>query len=110
MVLFYVFSVFPSIAHRRFEQGSFSGTSPCLELSIFITMGLVVSSFALPIVLARAATVSQTHSLVFQREFLCFFFLVIRSFSDQIRCLLFDVGRKCGGLFNHFRFLSAIRR
>jgi len=57
VVLFYVFSVFPSIAHRRFEQGSFSGTSPCLELSIFITMGLVVSSFGLPIVLARAATI-----------------------------------------------------
>lgn len=40
------------IARRYTEhQGS---TNACLETAIFITMGLVVSSFALPIVLARS--------------------------------------------------------
>lgn len=40
------------IARRYTEhQGP---TNACLETAIFITMGLVVSSFALPIVLARA--------------------------------------------------------
>lgn len=39
------------MARRYSEQGS---SNACMETAIFITMGIVVSSFALPIVLARA--------------------------------------------------------
>lgn len=77
VVLFYVLSVFPTIAARRFSQDSFTGTSPCLELSIFITMGFLISSFALPIVLNRAGEVSRmsnrigiVHSCIYNFLFL----------------------------------------
>ena len=39
---------------RRYSQDSGSPSNPYLELAIFLTMGCVVSSFALPIVLARS--------------------------------------------------------
>jgi len=54
VVLFYVLAPIPTIIARRYTDDSGSGSNPCLELAIFITMGFVVSSFALPIVLARS--------------------------------------------------------
>lgn len=53
MVLFYVLAPIPTLLAKRYteHQGS---SNACLETAIFITMGLVVSSFALPIVLARS--------------------------------------------------------
>lgn len=53
VVLFYVLAPIPTLMARRFteHQGS---SNACMEAAIFITMGLIVSSFALPIVLARA--------------------------------------------------------
>ncbi|KAF2880909.1 hypothetical protein ILUMI_25267 [Ignelater luminosus] len=53
VVLFYVLAPIPTLMARRYteHQGS---SNACMETAIFITMGLVVSSFALPIVLARA--------------------------------------------------------
>lgn len=53
VVLFYVLAPIPTLIARRYteHQGS---TNACLETAIFVTMGLVVSSFALPIVLARS--------------------------------------------------------
>lgn len=39
-------------------QSSLSGTTPCLEFSIFLTVGFVICSYGLPIVLARADVVS----------------------------------------------------
>ncbi|XP_018324346.1 leptin receptor gene-related protein [Agrilus planipennis] len=55
-VLFYILSPIPTLIARRYNenQGSSNG---CMETAIFITMGLVVSSFALPIVLARVTTI-----------------------------------------------------
>ncbi|XP_011299901.1 leptin receptor overlapping transcript-like 1 isoform X1 [Fopius arisanus] len=54
VILFYVLAPIPTLIARRYTEDSGSNSNPCLELAIFITMGIVVSSFALPIVLARA--------------------------------------------------------
>ncbi|XP_037042960.1 leptin receptor overlapping transcript-like 1 [Bradysia coprophila] len=57
VVVFYIFSVCPTLLAKRSMNNSLSGSSPCLELAIFLTMGFVISSFALPIVLARAEVI-----------------------------------------------------
>ncbi|XP_043676747.1 leptin receptor gene-related protein isoform X1 [Vespula pensylvanica] len=54
VVLFYILAPIPTIIARRYTEDPASSSNPCLELAIFITIGFVVSSFALPIVLARA--------------------------------------------------------
>ncbi|XP_054016749.1 leptin receptor gene-related protein [Hylaeus anthracinus] len=62
VVLFYVLAPLPTIIARRYTDDVGNTANPCLELAIFITMGFVVSSFALPIVLAR----SPAHDPVIQ--------------------------------------------
>ena len=59
VVLFYILAPIPTLMARRFteHQGS---SNACLETAVFVTMGLVVSSFALPIVLARAPHTAPT--------------------------------------------------
>merc|ERR1711872_1077123 len=53
VVIFYLISPIPTlIAKRRGEDSS--GSNPCRELAWFLTTGIVVSAFALPIVLSRA--------------------------------------------------------
>ena len=56
VVLFYVLAPIPTLLARRYteHQGS---SNACLETAIFITMGLIVSAFALPIVLARVSVI-----------------------------------------------------
>ncbi|KAJ8949519.1 hypothetical protein NQ314_008212 [Rhamnusium bicolor] len=56
VVLFYVFSPIPTLMARRYSDQSGASNS-CMETAIFITMGLIVSSFGLPIVLARVGTI-----------------------------------------------------
>ncbi|KAJ8717869.1 hypothetical protein PYW07_005799 [Mythimna separata] len=56
VVLFYILSPIPTMIARR-HTDSTSGNSACMETAIFITMGFLVSSFALPIVLARASAI-----------------------------------------------------
>ncbi|XP_076635528.1 leptin receptor gene-related protein [Colletes latitarsis] len=53
VILFYVVAPIPTLIARRYRDNG-NTTNPCLELAVFITMGFVVSSFALPIVLARS--------------------------------------------------------
>lgn len=55
VVLFYVLSVIPTFLAKR--SMNIGANNPCLELSVFLTMGFVISSFALPIVLARASVI-----------------------------------------------------
>lgn len=54
MVLFYLLAPVPTLIARRYAEDSGGSGGPCLEFSIFITMGFIVSAFALPIVLARS--------------------------------------------------------
>merc|ERR1712066_272879 len=52
VIIFYMLSPLPSMLARRHSEDSAS--NPCRELAYFITTGIVISAFALPIVLARA--------------------------------------------------------
>ncbi|KAJ9577011.1 hypothetical protein L9F63_006448, partial [Diploptera punctata] len=54
VVLFYVLAPLPTLIARRYTENSGNSGSAAYELAIFITMGFVVSSFALPVVLARS--------------------------------------------------------
>lgn len=60
MVIFYVLSPIPTMIARRHSDGTGGTNSTCMETAIFLTMGLLVSSFALPMVLAHAGAVSIT--------------------------------------------------
>ncbi|CAB3228846.1 unnamed protein product [Arctia plantaginis] len=57
VVIFYVLCPIPTLIARRHTDGTGGTNSACMEAAIFITMGFIVSSFALPIVLARAGTI-----------------------------------------------------
>ena len=53
VVVFHLASPLPSLLARRHGDNS-PGSSPAKEIAWFLTTGIVVSAFALPIVLARA--------------------------------------------------------
>lgn len=53
VVVFYILSPLPTLIARRYTEDTASSNA-CLEFAIFVTMGFVVSAFALPIVLARS--------------------------------------------------------
>merc|ERR1712076_11468 len=53
VVIFYLLSPLPTLIAKRSADDS-SSSNPCRELAWFLTTGIVVSAFALPIVLARA--------------------------------------------------------
>lgn len=55
-IIFYILAPIPTLVARRYSDGSGASNS-CMEAAIFVTMGVLVSSFALPIVLARAAVI-----------------------------------------------------
>merc|ERR1711936_1321281 len=58
VVVFYFLSPIPSLLARRHSDDSAS--NPCRELAYFLTTGIVMSAFALPIVLARAPAGGDT--------------------------------------------------
>lgn len=57
VVLFYLLAPLPSMIAKKHMQSSSSGSNSGLEISIFLTMGITLSAFALPIVLARAGAI-----------------------------------------------------
>ena len=53
MVVFYLLSPIPSLLAKRYTDTT-GENGQCRELAWFLTTGIVVSAFALPIVLSRA--------------------------------------------------------
>lgn len=58
VVLFYILAPIPTMIARRYNESGDSSNGSCLEAAVFITMGIVISSFALPIVLARVPEIA----------------------------------------------------
>ena len=52
VVIFYLLSPIPSLIARRYNDDG-GASNPCREFAWFLTTGIVLSAFALPIVLAR---------------------------------------------------------
>lgn len=53
VVVFYALLPIPTMVARRAQMNYGSQGQPCMDLAIFLSMGLIISSFALPIVFAR---------------------------------------------------------
>lgn len=76
MVLFYMMVPVPTAVAKRHLNSMGDGTGG-QEFALFLTLSLIISSFALPIVLSHASVVSfpQAHSLQENRK--------------SIKCLVF---------------------
>ncbi|XP_055374275.1 leptin receptor gene-related protein [Condylostylus longicornis] len=58
VVLFHMFSVIPIyLAIRRGSDSTGSAPNACYEFALFLTAGIVLSTFAFPIVLAKAGVI-----------------------------------------------------
>ncbi|CAG2178207.1 unnamed protein product [Oppiella nova] len=53
VVIFYVLAPLPSIIARRY-QDDVGSSNACKELALFLTAGIVISAYGLPIILARS--------------------------------------------------------
>jgi len=54
MTLFYLFAPVPTLLARKYQDDIGNSSNNCKELALFITAGIVISAFALPIVLSRS--------------------------------------------------------
>lgn len=61
LLFFYILSPIPYCISRRVVDDTDSASNACKELAIFLTTGIVISAFGLPIVFARAEVVSNLH-------------------------------------------------
>ncbi|XP_047446488.1 leptin receptor gene-related protein [Mugil cephalus] len=58
VLIFYILSPIPTFISRRVTDDTDSSSNACRELAYFLTTGIVVSAFGLPIVLARTSTIA----------------------------------------------------
>lgn len=58
VLFFYILSPIPYCIARRLVDDTDAMSNACKELAIFLTTGIVVSAFGLPVVFARAHLVS----------------------------------------------------
>ena len=77
VIAFYIISPIPSIFARRLSDDSGS-RNPCKELAYFLTAGIVVSAFGLPIILARAPREQPVVSLDFYCVLLIYKAIIVR--------------------------------
>jgi len=61
--IFYVLSPIPTVLARRY-QDDVGSSNACKELALFLTSGLVISAFGLPIVLAHAAVIETVAAVL----------------------------------------------
>jgi len=70
VVVFYLLSPIPSLIAKRYTETS-GENGQCRELAWFLTTGIVVSAFALPIVLTRAPSntpiTNSTEPVIYER-------------------------------------------
>lgn len=59
VLFFYILSPIPYCIARRLVDDTDATSNACKELAVFLTTGIVVSAFGLPIVFARAELVSS---------------------------------------------------
>ncbi|XP_055723495.1 leptin receptor gene-related protein-like [Salvelinus fontinalis] len=57
ILFFYILSPIPTFISRRLSDDSDVASNACRELAYFLTTGIVVSAFALPIIMARGAVI-----------------------------------------------------
>lgn len=57
LLFFYILAPIPYCISRRVVDDTDSASNACKELALFLTTGIVVSAFGLPIVFARAEVV-----------------------------------------------------
>uniref|UniRef100_A0A3B3T485 Leptin receptor overlapping transcript-like 1 n=1 Tax=Paramormyrops kingsleyae TaxID=1676925 RepID=A0A3B3T485_9TELE len=59
VLFFYILSPIPYCISRRVVDDMDAASSACKELAIFLTTGIVVSAFGLPIIFARSTVVNE---------------------------------------------------
>jgi len=64
VVIFYLLAPVPILVSRRYSSSGMGPSNACQELAIFITMGIVISAFGLPIVLHRAPVKGTTEDVI----------------------------------------------
>uniref|UniRef100_A0A3Q3AYE6 Leptin receptor overlapping transcript-like 1 n=1 Tax=Kryptolebias marmoratus TaxID=37003 RepID=A0A3Q3AYE6_KRYMA len=58
LLFFYILSPVPYCVSRRLVDDTDSASNACKELAIFLTTGIVISAFGLPVVFARAEVIA----------------------------------------------------
>ncbi|CAG7674176.1 unnamed protein product [Allacma fusca] len=53
VIIFYLLSPLPLLVARRYNAVGMGPSNSCQEAAIFMTMGILISAFGLPIVMAR---------------------------------------------------------
>eukprot|EP00063_Salmo_salar_P080057 XP_014054892.1 PREDICTED: leptin receptor overlapping transcript-like 1 isoform X2 [Salmo salar] len=59
LLFFYILAPIPYCISRRIVEDTDSASNACKELALFLTTGIVVSAFGLPIIFARADVMEQ---------------------------------------------------
>lgn len=62
VTIFYLLAPIPMLLAKRYNSSGMGPSNPCQELAVFLTMGIVISAFGLPIVLARSPPDAPTVS------------------------------------------------
>uniref|UniRef100_A0A8C4R1Q0 Leptin receptor overlapping transcript like 1 n=1 Tax=Eptatretus burgeri TaxID=7764 RepID=A0A8C4R1Q0_EPTBU len=57
VLIFYVLSPLPHCIARRCTEETDTASSACREFTLFLTTGIVISGFGLPLILARAEVI-----------------------------------------------------